>query len=470
VRPFIYFTIFFIFNTALLKGQDSTYVFNITDSNKVLNISSFNIIGNKKTKDYYILRQVHFNIGDSILQKNLPTQFEKARIQVYNTNLFNEVVINATNKGADSIIVNIKLKERWYIFPLPQFSLVDRNFKEWVTRFNADLSRTVYGISLTHNNTSGKGDIFNFTVLNGYARQASATYSVPFSNSKMSEGFAVSSYYIQNREIGLATSTNNKILFYRKTGFIRQAFGVGGSYAIRKGIFKSINFSLVGTYQRVDDSAVIFNPNYFNKQKTEMFFPDIAISVSYVNTNKNAYPTKGSAYSYGIGKRGLGFTGGVNSLQLSGSFRKYIAHKHNFFSNVTVNGVVKLPFDQAYINQRAIGYGSLRLRGMELYVVDAVAASTVSYTFRKLVFNRKFKMPFKISAIPFIPLQVYIKTYADAGYGYLPKKYTTTFNNKLLYTGGIGVDFLTVYDIVFRIDYSFNKLGESSLVFGSSTF
>jgi hypothetical protein len=470
VRPFIYFTILFIFNTALLKAQDSTYAFNVADSNKMLSVSRFKITGNKKTKDYYILRQVHFNIGDSIMQKDLPKQFEKARVQVYNTNLFNEVIVDATNLGADSIAVNIKLKERWYIFPLPQFSLVDRNFKEWVTRFNADLSRTVYGISLTHNNTSGKGDLLDITALNGYSRQVSASYSVPFSNSKMTEGFALSSYYIQNREIGLATSTKNKILFYRKTGFIRQAFGVGGSYAIRRGIFKSINFSLVGTYQKVDDSAIVFNPNYFKKQKTEMFFPDIAVSVSYVNTNKNAYPTNGSAYSYGIGKRGLGFSGGINSLQLSGSYRKYIAHKHNFFSSIALNGLVKLPFDQAYINQRAIGYGSLRLRGMELYVVDAVAAGTVNYTFRKLVFNRKFKMPFKISAIPFIPLQVYVKTYADAGYGYLPKKYTTTFNNKLLYTGGIGLDFLTAYDIVFRIDYSFNKLGEWAPVFGTSVF
>jgi Surface antigen variable number repeat len=470
VRPFIYFTILFIFNTAFLKAQDSTYIPNISDSNKLFKVCSFNISGNKRTKNYYILRQVHFTIGDSIMQKDLPKQFEKARVQVYNTNLFNEVIVDATYLGADSIAVNIKLKERWYIFPLPQFHLVDRNFREWVNRFNADLSRTVYGVSITHNNTSGKGDIFNLTALNGYSRQVSASYSVPFSNSKMTEGFSLSSYYVQNREIGLATSTNNKILFYRKTGFIRQAFGVGSSYAIRRGIFKSINFSLAGTYQKVDDSAIIFNPNYFNKQKTEMFFPDIAVSVSYVNTNKNAYPTKGLAYSYGIGKRGLGFSGGINSLQLSGSFRKYIAHKHNFFSNVTVNGVVKLPFNQAYINQRAIGYGGLRLRGMELYVVDAVAASTVNYTFRKLVFNRRFKMPFNISAVPFIPLQVYVKTFADAGYGYLPKKYTTTFNNKLLYTGGVGLDFLTVYDIVFRVEYSFNKLGESAPVFGTSLF
>jgi outer membrane protein assembly factor BamA len=457
---------FFLF-TKKTNAQDSTVTANI-DSNKVLKIAAFNLTGNKKTKDYYILRQVQFNIGDTLLQKNIKTQLERARVQVYNTNLFNEVSIDASQLGGDSIAINIKVKERWYLFPLPQFGLVDRNIKEWISRFNADLSRTVYGVHVIHNNVSGKGDILNLLALNGYSRQISASYAVPFSNRKMSEGFAVSSYFLQNREIGLATSKTNKILFYRRTGFIRDAFGIGGTYAIRKGIFKSINFSASATYQKVDDSTIIYNPNYFDIAKTSIFFPDIAVSVSYANTDKNVYPTKGRAYSYGISKRGLGFSGGINSLTLSGNYRKYIAHKRNFYSNIGITGLVKLPFEQAYINQRAIGYGNLRLRGMELYVVDAVAAGVANYTFRKRILNRRFKMPIKINAIPFIPVQIYAKTYADAGFGYLPKKYTTTFNNKLLYTGGIGIDILTVYDIVFRFEYSFNKLGESGLAYGSS--
>ena len=36
-------------------------------------------------------------------------------------------------------------------------------------------------------------------------------------------------------------------------------------------------------------------------------------------------------------------------------------------------------------------------------------------------------------------------------------------NNRLLYSGGFGIDILTLYDINLRIEYSFNQLGEKGL-------
>ena len=42
-------------------------------------------------------------------------------------------------------------------------------------------------------------------------------------------------------------------------------------------------------------------------------------------------------------------------------------------------------------------------------------------------------------------------------------------NNKLLHSWGLGVDMVTAYDIVFKMDYSFNQLGGNGLFFHVST-
>ena len=168
-------------------------------------------------------------------------------------------------------------------------------------------------------------------------------------------------------------------------------------------------------------------------------------------------------YGASVSKRGLSFSGGINNTVLQGAVSKFIVHPHYFYSNIRVAGVLKLPFNEAYINQRAIGYGNLTLRGLEYYVVDGVAAAVAKYTLSKKVTAFKLPVPFKIKALPYIPFKIYAKAYADAGYSYLPKEYNTQFNNRFLYTGGFGLDVITLYDIVLKLEFSFNQLGEKGL-------
>ena len=76
-------------------------------------------------------------------------------------------------------------------------------------------------------------------------------------------------------------------------------------------------------------------------------------------------------------------------------------------------------------------------------------------------------MPFTSSILPALPFSIFAKTYVDAGYSYNKKKFNTNLNNRLLYTGGFGIDILTLYDIRLKIEYSFNQLGQHSLFFES---
>jgi outer membrane protein assembly factor BamA len=455
----INFLLFFLCsNIAFAQNPKST-------DTSYIKINSITVVGNKHTKSFIIERELPFAVGDSLLKKDLPQIFKQAAIQVYNINLFIETNLDSLVTLSNTLDVFVRVKERWYIYPSPQFSLIDRSFNEWYTTYKADFKRVVYGLDFPHDNFRGRRDELNVTVLTGYARNLSFGYSNPYSNAKLTEGYSVFASYTENKELGYKTNSVDKILPFKNGLFVRKSFNAGGSYSRRRSTFKRDGISLDFNYLKVNDSIVtsVYNPNYFNDTKSSQSFLDISYGLSYANTNKNNYPTKGVIYNYGITKRGFGFSGGVNTLILNGSYSKYFVHKHNFFSAVKFAGILKLPFEQAYINKRAIGFGNLNLRGLELYIIDGVAAATVNYTFSKKLFYVKIPVPFNIKVLPYIPFTVYAKTYADAGYSYMPQNYSNRLNNKFLRTAGIGIDVLSIYDIVFKVNYSFNQLGEKRL-------
>ena len=49
------------------------------------------------------------------------------------------------------------------------------------------------------------------------------------------------------------------------------------------------------------------------------------------------------------------------------------------------------------------------------------------------------------------------------GYAYNKNAYNSKLNNRILYSGGFGIDILTLYDINLRFEYSFNQLSENGL-------
>jgi len=51
------------------------------------------------------------------------------------------------------------------------------------------------------------------------------------------------------------------------------------------------------------------------------------------------------------------------------------------------------------------------------------------------------------------------------GYSYNRSFKDNSLVNKLMYTGGFGVDIVTAYDLVLRFEYDFNQLGKQGLFF-----
>ena len=428
-------------------------------------VKQINIYGNNKTKEYIIRREIHIHTGDSLLLSSVNNELQKIRQQVYNTNLFNEVKVQLVNITPSEFDINVSLKERWYIFPLLKFQLIDRNINEWLQKYDADLGRVVYGVKFTHYNLTGRRDLLRMTFLNGFTRNVSFSYFKPLSNKELTQGFSFAGGYVQNKEFIYNTSYDNKPIQFNNRDFSRKSTFVGVGFNFRRHFLQNHYVNITLNHIDVVDSLLKepYNPNYFNGTGSSKNFIDFSYTYQYINANNAVYPLKGTTSSLKLIKRGFGFSGGINMFAVEATYNKYWPFKSDWYASVQLSGKVTLPFDQPYINQRALGYGDANLRGLELYVVDGVAYGLVRSTIKKKLFTVNVPNIFKSKKYPSIPFTFFAKTYTDFGYAYNKKIYQTNLSNKLLYTGGFGIDIYSLYDITLRLEYSFNQLGKNGL-------
>src|SRR5215831_16973009 len=159
------------------------------------------ITGNRKTKSSVILREIPFKQGDHFQLQQLVTKFEDARRQLMNTTLFHEVVVALKGFEGHNVDVMVDVKERWYIFPVPYFKIVDRNINQWLVQNTASLDRVNYGIKLMYNNVTGYNDKLNIWLMSGYTKQISMNYDRLYFDKQMKWGAKFGFALGKNREV-----------------------------------------------------------------------------------------------------------------------------------------------------------------------------------------------------------------------------------------------------------------------------
>lgn len=440
----------------LLAGKDS--------SEKII-IHNITISGNKKTKEYIIRREMQLKAGDTVSVASFNEELQKLQQQVYNTNLFLEVKPELTEIAPDVVDINVAVKERWYIFPIPKFQLIDRNINEWIQKYDADLDRVVYGVKFTHYNLTGHRDLLRLTLLNGFTRNISLSYFKPVSEKKLNNGFSFTAGIVQNREFIYKVDTFNKPVLFNNGEFSRKNYLLGLGYNFRRDIMATHYFTITFNHVAVVDSLLDakYNPYYFKDGATHKNYLDLSYTYKYINTNNAIYPLRGTVGTVRLTKRGFGLSGGINMFSIEGSYNKYWALQNDWYASTELSAKTTLPFNQPYINQRSLGYSDVNLRGLELYVVDGVAFGLLRNTLKKKLFTINIKTPFRSDKYHVIPFTVFAKTYGDLGTVYNKDAFRTSLNNKLLYSGGFGIDILSIYDVNLRIEYSFNQLGKNGL-------
>jgi outer membrane protein assembly factor BamA len=440
----------------LVQAKDSTII-----------IGNIIVSGNKKTKTNIILREMFVKQGDTISINQLQQKIEQSRAFIYNTTLFVSVAIETAKQDSNKISVIVLVKERWYIFPLPFFKLVDRNFNDWWVNQNKDLSRVNYGLKFYHNNLTGNNDKLNLMLITGYNRQIALRYEIPFINKKMTNGFSVGYIQSKQKELNYQTSLGNKQLFFKlQDGFTKSYTKFDVAFTNRPDKNLRHIFRMGYTKESIDDSVAIKNPNYYGSNIKSLTYLDFSYTLQYLNTNYNAYPTKGFGGNLSFYTRGLlDKTANLTQISVSAIFAQPISKKMHL--RVRSAAAIKFPYNNIFINQPLFGYGDFQLRGQEYYVIDGMIGLISKLSLGYEMFDLKLKLPIKSATYSNIPVKIYGKVYGDFGYSHNPFISNDLLSNKLMHTYGLGLDIVTIYDIVIKLEYSFNQLGGSGFFVGN---
>lgn len=436
---------------------------NKTDTASTLfSIKEIIVEGNRQTKRSTILRELSFRVGASYSLSELAKRFAEAKRQLMNTALFTDVVIFLNGVEVYEASIKIEVKERWYIFPSPFVKTVDRSFGEWVRDQNMSLDRVNYGIKITHYNTTGRNDKLSFNFMNGYTKQLSINYRNLWLDKKQqwlaSGGFALG----KNRQLDYVTS-GNKRQFYKDDQRFVHSFSRGfAEVSYRRAIKTKHTFGLSYTKEIFPDTVLKINPSFSTDQLKQVEYPEAYYVLSHFNVDYIPYPTKGYVAELSIRQRGMDRQ--MNMLQLTAktSGLWHVGDKN--ILNLRVSGSVKLPFRQPYINQQLLGFNDLFLQGYEYFVINGAAGGYSKLSFSRELVNTQFHIASKkFKKINTIPFRLYAKVYGNAGYVYDPQPGTNFLGNRMLYSGGIGVDLVTFYDFILRFEWSFNQLGQNDI-------
>ncbi|MCH8318368.1 MAG: BamA/TamA family outer membrane protein [Bacteroidetes bacterium] len=478
---FFYFINYNINALPIHSDQDTSQ-----NDKKSFIIKEIITLGNKRTKDLIILRELNFSAGDTLTEGSIDQILEINRNNIFNTSLFVTVELSAQrrvhsdekrlpgNEGRlennEFINIIIIVKERWYTFPIPILELADRNFNVWWDEQNKDLDRIEYGIRFYQENCRGRNERLKVVLQSGFTRKYEIYYNIPYIDKKQIIGMRPSISYSRNREIAYKTGDTvkafeNKLVFYEDPEFIRERFNAGVKLFRRKAIHIIHSLDIKFNYNTIADTVAALNPNYFNnKGDHEQKYFQVSYAYKRDFRDIQYYPLKGSYLVFEAKKLGTGIFNDINQLELTTGYSKFWdVGKKTYLAGLikTKNSIPKI---QPWFNSRAFGYYQDFVRGYEFYVIDGQHYLLGKATLKKQLFSttKELKTLIPIRQFQTIPFALYLKVYTDAGY-VVNNSFTKENNpltNSFLLGGGIGLDIVTFYDTVFRIEYSVNGRGE----------
>ena len=443
------YVLFFLFSIAFAFSAKGQIV-----------IRSITIKGNNKTKDYIIQRELPFKIGSTVSTDSLASLISLAQYQIFNTSLFNEAKVESIMVDSTTTDVLIHVKERWYLFPLPYFRWVDRNFSQWWNQQNRSLDRVNYGMNFRQSNFSGNNDRLVIGLITGYTHQAILRYQIPFIDKKLQWGVGAGLQYYTQKEINFTTIADKQV-FYKSDKILRDGFRGNANLTYRPNLFERFNIQFGLGEENITSEAFAKAPNLLPTFSKSMRYADFTLGYSKTKFDYNAYPTKGASTDFSWYQR-IADKAPFTSFQ----FRKILVHPFNQtnFIYTESNSQIKFLANQNYLDQRLLGYGNLQMSGLEYYIVDGNAASIGKLAFHHKLGTITLRNPVTKKFLQEVKYHFWLKLFTQMGYVYSEKPLNANkLSNTLLRTAGIGVDIISIYDFVFKIDYSVNQLGDKGL-------
>ncbi len=446
-----------------VQGQDS------------LVVGSYHFEGNKRTRDAVLMREMTLQIGQKVHPQDVEMALKESERLLGNTGLFLSIHVHTCRESSDTLNLCIRVREAWYIFPIPIFELADRNFNVWWKDFDHDLKRINYGLYVNHYNFTGWGDVLKIKVQQGYSNKYELAYDLPQFLGNKHWGLGLQAYFQRYREINYA-SADDRQLFYRDFG----RWMLEKSHAqvhVRYRPQYRWKFSVGMNYRSAEvDPQVIndLNPAYFASRETRIQYLSLWGHVTLDQLDDRAYPFHGYSWSGYMAKEGLGLLNQRDRWWVESVYAGYLATGEAHGFECVTSGRVQLQRQNpGYFDYQALGYGNRLVRGYEHYVIDGMDYALIQAAWRIRLWDVDLPIPwpswFQIPAFPSIPLKVYAHIHTDHGVVHDPYfQLENPLRGRWLMSAGAGLDLRFFYDKIFSLRWNINGLGENGLFLHTS--
>ncbi|MCX7876234.1 MAG: hypothetical protein N2321_08730 [Melioribacteraceae bacterium] len=406
-------------------------------TNQKIKVDSIKIHGNSRTKDFIILRELTFSVGDSVDNKIL--LFNKERI--FSLGLFNRVEV-----GIDSLLrskVIIKVDETWYIYPIPF----------WITEKNS-IKNLTFGIDLVWNNFRGRNEVLHAIFGVGYNPFLLFQYVNPALDYDEKIGLSIGIGFYKSK------NKNEQAISYLKQNF---------SYKIIKsniGLFKRLNqFNLYGLTLGYDYiQTELRNSKLFMASKSEIDRVPYT-SFYFINDTRDLkqYPERGNYFFINFIHKGFNLSNVYYSI-IKNDFRFYqklfsnLILKERFVLRNTFGKNIPL-YDYSYFGyeDKIRGYNNLFFEGQNSFLTSYEVALPILKEW-----NLSFDLPLIPKSLTSARIGIYTSIFFDSGITY--KNINEIKLSKFNSGYGIGLIILILPFEIVRLEYSFNKFGKGEFV------
>lgn len=424
-------------------------------------LRNINITGNNVTRKTVMLREMSISEQTYFPADSFKNLIEENRLRLANSTLFTTINIHQEQVAKDTVDWLIDVKERWYIIPKPLFQLADRNFNVWWEEMHRDARRINAGLTLTDNNFRGNLERISATLQIGYTRRFAIEYARPYLDKNQQHGIGFNFSTAQSGEVAYTTDSN-KLRFARMPGshIIRQ-YDAAFFYTYRPAFAVRHLAQLSYHDVRISDTVLALNPNFFKTGEYHLQYAELLYRLDLNYSDNFNYPLKGfKSVSYALGR--VGFSGMDFQAQVRTETGIYYNPLPKWYTSIIFRGRLSVPQQQPYYFRTGLGTKTDYVRGYELFVMDGAHYGLLRLNLKREILNRNlFNLPFKY--LPSLPLRLYPKIFADAGYMQDKFAGNSYLSNRLLYSAGIGIDAVTTYDIKIRVECAINSLGQKGV-------
>lgn len=452
--------------------SDSTLMVSVpkqsTDKNELLTIDKIFIIGNRQTKERIIFRELNIVEGQSLTYDELNEILVQDRRKLMNTQLFLDVQLSIIQLENNVVDIIVRVSERWYTIPSPFFKLADRNFNVWLSNQNRDWSRVEYGLKFFKYNFRGLNEQVYFFFQLGFTKQLALRYRIPYIDKAQKNGLEFGLSFSETANINYTTEEHRQIFTDSLKESSKSKTGLIG-WRFRPSFYKNHYAELRYNDFSVADTIISLNPDYFRNNETRQQY--FMLTYSFENDHRDfvGYPLKGYRWEAQVSKLGLGIFDDLDLFRLQGEAAKYIPLGKDFYYAGIGRGYFSSLKVQPYANLTGLGFSQRWIRGYELDAIEGQAYLMQQNTFRKKIFSREFDISqvLRIDQFNNVPLAIYVKGYFDHGYLWndIPYLESKPLANRYLYGYGLGIDIVSFYDFVFRLEHSWKHDGTTGIFF-----